>query len=491
MLIKKQQTIQRKVLKVNITIIIVIMLLTTVVFNVAMNIFITKTIANQLTYIVNKTAYIAKKEGEQIIKKSKEPPREEKPSGKPSELEDQQDMSLYFMLDRSLRDSLSVINADYMLLDENYDLIDTYPYDYFYTYKTYLGDINALILEEKPIISSMDEQLFKEFKYQSHKYIAVIKPVIIENSRTYLVVFASMEQMEAIQLGINLILVFISFFMMIVGFFMSIMSAKKISKPFSLINSHIRNMAHRNFGTEIEVPIVDELKEFVENINYLSEQLSQQEESQKVFFQNISHDLRTPLMTISGYAEAIMYDVLEPKESAKIILNESQKMKKMVEEIMFISRLETDLDLPCEWLDITELIVERIKVNEPLALDRKLLLELEKSNEVCLLFCNRESMIRCFENLLQNAMRYARTKIQCKVMVSENSISLLLHDDGPGFDEELFDQLFERFKKGNEGHIGLGLAIVKGIVVKCHGSIKAYNDHGATIHMEFPKGKML
>ena len=86
---------------------------------------------------------------------------------------------------------------------------------------------------------------------------------------------------------------------------------KKISAPFSHLNQHIRAIAERNFGNKIEMPVDDELREFVNNINIMSEKLETYDKAQKTFLQNVSHEFRTPLMSIQSYAEGIKYDVVD------------------------------------------------------------------------------------------------------------------------------------------------------------------------------------
>lgn len=480
---KQTQTIQGRLLKGNMLIIFVIMVLTTLVFNVLINIFLTKTITDQLSYIVGRTSHIAEKVGPDLVHRNDVPP----PDGDTLTVgtPKKEDGSIYFMLDRSLRDSLSVINADYMLLDSDYVLIDTYPNDYFAAYKTHLETMNALLLEGLDMEDIRSEPIFHEFKYDANKYMAVVQAVTIEDVNSYLVVFASLEQIQSIQLGINLILVMISIVMIIIGFFMAVVSAHKIAKPFSMINQHIRNIAHRNFAQEIEVPVADELKEFVQNINYLSEELNKHDASQKMFLQNISHDLRTPLMTVNGYAEAILYDVMEPKSSARVIIQESQKMKKMVEDLLFLSRLDADVDFPMETIDLIERLEYLIKIFTSIDKSETKRILLNTTLVECPFNCNRESIERCFENLIVNALKYAEDRIEIHVKRVDMELHIEVSDDGPGFDEKSRESLFERFKKGDNGNTGLGLSIVKDIIVKHHGTVEAFNNDGATVLIKF------
>lgn len=479
---KKTQTIQGRLLKGNMLIILVIMILTTIVFNVIINIFLTKTITGQLKYIVEKTSHIAEKVGPDLMGKDPPPP-DSKLSNASSVKKD--DGSIYFMLDRSLRDSLSVINADYMLLDSNYDLIDTYPNDYFMAFKSYLENMNALLRSEMDLERIAEDPVMHDFKYESHHYRAVVKEVMLEDSVTYLVIFAGLDQIRSIQVGINLILMVIALVMIGIGFIMAVHSAKKIAKPFSTINHHLRNMAQRNFATEIEEPMMDELKEFVQNINDLSEHLNQHDIAQKLFFQNISHDLRTPLMTVNSYAEAILYDVMEPKDSAKIIVQEGNRMKKMVDDLLFLARLDADVDLPMETVKISELLEHMQTVYAPIGKEKGITVSLDHDGSDTALFCNKESLERCFANILSNSLKYAGSRIEIKIGHMMGKLSILIRDDGNGFEEGILEEVFIRFKKGSNGNVGLGLAIVNDIIAKHRGNIKVYNDGGAVIAIDF------
>ena len=99
----------------------------------------------------------------------------------------------------------------------------------------------------------------------------------------------------------------------------------------------------------------------------------------------------------------------------------------------------------------------------------------------------QEKVDKLINNLLGNALRYAKTKVEIDFFVKNNKAHLLISDDGNGFDESDVDKIFDRFYKGEGGKNGLGLAIVKAIVDNYKGQIRAYNGEngGAVIEMTF------
>lgn len=101
---------------------------------------------------------------------------------------------------------------------------------------------------------------------------------------------------------------------------------KKISEPFFHLNQHISDISERNFGNKIEMPVYDELREFVNSINVMSEKLGIYDRSPKTFSQNVSPEFRTPLMSIQRYAEGIKYEVIDSNSAVEVILSEIKRM---------------------------------------------------------------------------------------------------------------------------------------------------------------------
>lgn len=222
------------------------------------------------------------------------------------------------------------------------------------------------------------------------------------------------------------------------------------------------------------------------------------EEMRREFSANVSHELKTPLTAISGYAELIENNMVEPKdiqEFSKRIHDEALHLIDLIDDIMKISRLDED-DVPYLWekVDLYAMAQDVTSRLEHLASAKKITLSLEGSAT------ELEAVPRLIDeliyNLVDNAIKYSHSNTQVKVTV-ENTGSLAVlsvEDQGVGIPSEYQDRVFERFFRVDESHArstggtGLGLAIVKHVVTYHNGSItlKSSPNHGTKITVSFP-----
>ncbi|MDE7430375.1 MAG: HAMP domain-containing histidine kinase [Lachnospiraceae bacterium] len=198
-------------------------------------------------------------------------------------------------------------------------------------------------------------------------------------------------------------------------------------------------------------------------------------------FQNVSHELKTPIMSIEGYAEGIETNVIKDHvHAAGIILGESEKMRGLVEEILFISKLDSGkVKKGTDEINICELLYYCMGRVEQEALKKHINLEADFAENIPMYKGNEVQLEKVFLNLLSNGLRYAKTKIRICCTHEKKYIKIIVADDGNGIDEKDFPHLFERFYKGKNGVTGIGLSIAKEVVKIHKGSIEAKNDNGA------------
>lgn len=235
----------------------------------------------------------------------------------------------------------------------------------------------------------------------------------------------------------------------------------------------------------------DEIEELAECFNVMAEKLQAYNEQQKQFLQNTSHELKTPLMSIQGYAEAIKDGVVEGEElqeSLDIIIAESKRLKKTVEEIIYLTKLEnTDEQINLELCGVEEIIAEAVKSVKPLADEKGIVIERIGDRVIPGRF-DREKMKRALINILGNCIRYANSRITIDGKTVGRQITLRITDDGKGFAQGEGKRIFDRFYKGENGGTGLGLAITKAIIEGHGGRIEAYTNQpsGAVFQISLP-----
>ncbi len=210
-------------------------------------------------------------------------------------------------------------------------------------------------------------------------------------------------------------------------------------------------------------------------------------ESQKWFFQNVSHELKTPMMAVQGCAEGIHTGVLDPIEASGVILEETEQMSELVEELLTLSRLESgQADAAFHSADVRELLYDCLRSTEQLAEQKKLHLSPCFDENPVLVNCDEIQLRRAFTNIITNALRYAKEEIQIECKADRGKAIVRVRDDGEGIVPELLPHIFDRFFSTRKGGAGIGLSLAKEIVSLHKGTIRAANNGGAVFEISLP-----
>jgi signal transduction histidine kinase len=196
-------------------------------------------------------------------------------------------------------------------------------------------------------------------------------------------------------------------------------------------------------------------------------------------------------MSIKGYAEAIKYNVIDKYSASDVILEESDRLSEMVEDLLYISKIDNiTKDYILLECDIREILSNCTVKQKARAINKGIEFKYDFSEEEVLLKCDEKSISRAFLNLIENALRYANSVIIIGCNYYYNKVVIYIEDDGDGIKEEDLNHIFDRFYKGEKGRHGIGLSIVKSIINKHEGKIFAENsDLGAKFTIVFDKEK--
>ena len=215
-------------------------------------------------------------------------------------------------------------------------------------------------------------------------------------------------------------------------------------------------------------------------------------ESQKWFFQNVSHELKTPMMAVQGCAEGIHTGVLDPVGASGIILEETEQMSELVEELLALSRLESgQANAEFHLTDVRELLYDCLRSTEQLAEQKNLHISLRFEETPVLVNCDEVQLRRAFTNIITNALRYAKEKIQIECKADRGKAVVRIRDDGEGIEPKLLPHIFDRFFSTRKGGAGIGLSLAKEIVTLHKGTISASNDGGAVFEISLPLRKTI
>ena len=219
--------------------------------------------------------------------------------------------------------------------------------------------------------------------------------------------------------------------------------------------------------------------------------IEKEAERQQTFFQNASHELKTPLMAIQGYAEGIQAGVMDTGSAAEVILEESDRMTELVEELLDISKIDMGRQqLALSEMDIRELLYDSIRAVESAAAASGITIAPDFSEEPIMVKCDDTQMRRAVTNILTNGLRYAHSQLCLTCRPDKRNVIIRIQDDGDGIAEEDLPHIFERFYMGKSGKSGIGLALTKEIIHLHKGTIHAYNgDSGAVFEITLPMGR--
>lgn len=236
-------------------------------------------------------------------------------------------------------------------------------------------------------------------------------------------------------------------------------------------------------------------------LDALNETLVKEREIRQEFFANASHELKTPITSIRGYAELLENDMVQDealqKDMIRRIRGEAERMTELIQDILAVSKLEAHDVLP-ELMEInmTELIADRIAAFEPKAKEVGVTLCNYAMNHVRV-YADYGQMEEIVSNLLSNAIRYNRRTGKVWVIANNESGAMVLRvrDTGIGMEAEETAKIFNRFYRVDKGRsresggTGLGLSIVKHIVGYYGGSIEVQSKpgEGSTFIVRIPE----
>jgi two-component system phosphate regulon sensor histidine kinase PhoR len=231
-------------------------------------------------------------------------------------------------------------------------------------------------------------------------------------------------------------------------------------------------------------------------------ELKKLEQMRKDFVANVSHELKTPITSIKGFAETLLDGAMQDEQTLEyflsIILKESERLQNLIQDLLDLSKIEQQgFKLNISVVNLTEVLQEVIVMLEAKANDKEIKLELEAEQKLFYMYGDLNRLKQIFINLINNAIAYTPKGGEVKVKVESKAEEVLVHvqDTGIGIEQKEIPRIFERFyrvdkaRSRNSGGTGLGLAIVKHLVEAHHGhiSVKSKVGSGTTFTVHFQK----
>lgn len=249
---------------------------------------------------------------------------------------------------------------------------------------------------------------------------------------------------------------------------------------------------------EINV-IADTTMKMSRNVKDYLSRIEKEKQIRQEFFSNASHELKTPITSIQGYAELLESGMIVDEEMkadfARRIKKEAENMTGLINDILMISRLEAkDAEVVFSQVRISVLLDDILGSLKPLAAQSQVFIH--SDCQPISIEANPQQMKELLNNLITNAVKYNRPGGQVWIQIREKGDAMLIRvrDNGMGIPEDSLDRIFERFyrvdkgRSRKQGGTGLGLSIVKHIVSFYQGTIRVSSelDKGSEFVVELP-----
>lgn len=331
------------------------------------------------------------------------------------------------------------------------------------------------------------DKFHREFK-AVHRYIRFFRPVsIILN---ILIIYLLFQWIGAKTIGIF----FISIFMIkdIVQIYMLSKIEKKIIKPIEKLKVGVAQISSGNYEIRIENNIPSEIGSLIADFNNMAQKLEDSErtktlyeENRKDLIVNISHDLKTPITSITGYVEAILEGVVDSPDKTKkylqIIHSNISYINNLIDDLFLFSKLDMQkIDFNFEEVQINSYLSDVMEEFKFDLLEKEVTFDyIDNLPNTTKVNMDGKRIYQVIRNIIDNAVRYGPEvglNIEVVVLKEKEFAVINIKDNGPGIEEEKLKNIFDRFYRiDNErtkdlASTGLGLAIAKELV-ESHGGV--------------------
>jgi len=274
-----------------------------------------------------------------------------------------------------------------------------------------------------------------------------------------------------------------------VSILIAVVLARSVYVPIRRVTNAAEEIARGNYEQQVPVDGPKEVKGLAESFNQMSKQVKHSQQMLRDFVADVSHELRSPLTSIKGFAQAMVDGTAKGTEAqlkaATVIEDESKRMMRLVEELLEFSRLESgQVTMVKEPVDLKELLQQCHEIFSMHAEEKgiKLKTDIEPLPPV---IGDIDRLEQVFSNLLDNALKHTPADGEVSITArhpNPNFAEISITDTGPGIPAEQMRHVFERFYRADpsagKAGAGLGLAIARQIVLAHRGDIHAKSTLG-------------
>jgi two-component system sensor histidine kinase BaeS len=258
--------------------------------------------------------------------------------------------------------------------------------------------------------------------------------------------------------------------------------ARRIARPVDRVSAAARSLARGTHPEPVPVEGAAEIATLAAAFNELAAQLRQAQEAERNFLLSVSHELKTPLTAIRGYAEAVEDGAVDAREAAATVASEARRLERLVKDLLDLARMNrTDFSVHNSEIELAEVVEDAVRRYEGQA--ESFGVELHAvSDGPSPAIADADRVLQIVSNLVENALRLTPPGGEVRVVAAPGI--LRVEDTGPGLGEADTERAFERFylheRYGLERQVGtgLGLAIVKELTLAMGGSVEVESSPG-------------
>lgn len=330
--------------------------------------------------------------------------------------------------------------------------------------------------------------------YESQHYTCGKAVLGDHNNETVGYVFVSAPTDSVIELISSSLRIFylILIIVLMIGVTISYVLARNMSKPIRRISQAAHDFAYGDFDVRVPEDRTDEIGELAHNFNSMCESISKLEQMRASFIANISHELKTPMTTIAGFADGILDGVVpkdKEREYLKIISNDTKRLSRLVVRMLEASRISSgEIVMHPGVFEINELISRNLLEMEQRIEDKDLTVDIHFMNEITFVSGDVDYLAQVLYNLMDNACKYADAggMIEIRSEKLGSKVKISISNTGTDIPKEQLRYIFDRFYKVDQSRstdvnsAGLGLFLVKSIL-NMHGEeITVTSENGVT-----------
>lgn len=306
------------------------------------------------------------------------------------------------------------------------------------------------------------------YTYRDQVYLAVGVKLDTPGNATYFEI-VSLEELEQTLETLGISLIAAALVTTLCGAMLGWWAARRVLRPLSGVGAAAKKIAEGELATRVEASDDPDLAPLADSFNEMAVALEQRIERDTAFASNVSHELRSPLTTLSASITVLENHREDMPERARAALDlmvaDVNRFRQLIEDLLEISRFDAGvMHLDVNYVRVAELVMQAVSTTT----DADIPLDIDWQLAGVMVSADKRRFMRVLANLIDNAAKYGGGATRVELRQVEGEVQVAVEDDGPGIPEEDRDRIFDRFSRGisatdrrasGEG-VGLGLSLV-------------------------------